>query len=40
MAEAGEPEKNNFRDYDQSHVYFVPMRLSNFLETEHPGQGD
>ena len=38
MSEAGEPEKYNFRDYDQSQVYFVPVRLNNFLETEHPAR--
>ncbi len=38
MSEAGEPQKYNFRDYDQSQVYFVPVRLNNFLETEHPAR--
>ena len=38
ISEAGEPEKYNFRDYDQSQVYFVPVRLNNFLETEHPAR--
>lgn len=38
MEKEGEPTKQNFRDYDQSQVYFVPVRLDNFLETEHPAR--
>ena len=33
-----EHEKHNFRDYDQSQTYFVPIRLSTFLESDHPAR--
>ena len=33
-----EPEMSNFRDYDQSQTYFVPIRLSTFLESDHPAR--
>jgi transposase len=33
-----EEGKNNFRDYDQSQVQFVPVRLDTFLEADHPAR--
>lgn len=38
VEDPGESKKYNFRDYDQSQIYFVPVRLDNFLETEHPAR--
>lgn len=39
MMEASREEgKYNFRDYDQSQVHFVPVKLSTFLEAEHPAR--
>jgi len=38
MEASREEEKNNFRDYDQSQVHFVPVKLNTFLEAEHPAR--
>ena len=39
MMEASRGEgKTNFRDYDQSQVYFVPVKLNTFLEADHPAR--
>ena len=38
MEASREEEKTNFRDYDQSQVHFVPVKLNTFLEAEHPAR--
>jgi transposase len=38
METSGEEGKHNFRDYDQSQVHFVPVKLSTFLEADHPAR--
>jgi len=39
MIEASREEGSyNFRDYDQSQVHFVPVKLSTFLEADHPAR--
>ena len=38
MEASREKGKTNFRDYDQSQVHFVPVKLSTFLEAEHPAR--
>lgn len=38
MEDPGESKMYNFREYDQSQVYFVPVRLDRFLESEHPAR--
>ena len=38
MEASREEDKNNFRDYDQSQVHIVPVKLNTFLEAEHPAR--
>lgn len=38
MEDPGESRTYNFRDYDQSQIYFVSVRLDTFLESEHPAR--
>ena len=35
---AGGEEKANFRDYDQSQIYYVAVRFKEFLEADHPAR--
>ena len=38
MEPAGGEEKSNFRDYDQSQIYYVAVRFKEFLEADHPAR--
>ena len=38
MEPAGGGEKDNFRDYDQSQIYYVAVRFKEFLEADHPAR--
>ena len=38
MEPAGGEEKANFRDYDQSQIYYVAVRFNEFLEADHPAR--
>ena len=38
IEDPGESKKHNFRDYNQNQVYFVPVRLDRFLESDHPAR--
>ena len=38
LGDAAEEQRQNFRDYDRSQIQFVPLRLDNFLEADHPAR--
>ena len=38
MEPAGGEEKDNFRNYDQSQIYYVAVRFKEFLEADHPAR--
>ena len=38
MEAPGGEEKRNFRDYDQSQIYYVAVRFKEFLEADHPAR--